>query len=81
MDKRQDMELKFSNNETIRERCYSHKGELVYIITENIRLGEFYLYKRKNDENKKIKTAVSPSEFKEVKKFFEEERKILDEQN
>ena len=69
----------FPENEKLICTYCSITGEGVYFVTENIRVGEFYLYKKQNNEFNKLKTSDSPLNFKEAEKFLEKEREKLNE--
>lgn len=52
-------------NEELTLRQANIEGEILYFVTYNKRMNEYYLYKIKNGKSKKLKTSDSP-EFKEL---------------
>ena len=55
---------KIPNDETLVLR-QAKETEVVFFVTYNKRLNEYYLYKIKNNKSKKIKTGEDP-DFKEL---------------
>lgn len=56
--------MKISKQETITER-YMKDGAEDYVVTRN-NLGKYTLYKVKEDDYEKLKTAETPVGFKEI---------------
>ena len=56
---------KIPDNEELTLRQASSDGEVLFFVTYNKRVNEYYLYKVKNGKSKKTKTSDSP-EFKEL---------------
>ena len=52
-------------NEELTLRQANIEGEILYFVTYNKRINEYYLYKIKNGKSKKSKTSDNP-EFKEL---------------
>lgn len=56
---------KIPDNEQLTLRQANIKGEVLYFVTYNKRINEYYLYKIKNGKSKKIKTNDNP-QFEEL---------------
>ena len=56
---------KVPENEELTLRQANSEGEVLYFVTYNKRVNEYYLYKIKNGKSKKSKTSDNP-QFKEL---------------